>query len=56
MNLRGEIPAYRRREFLPPERALELLREGTGQDFGLDTDRWESWLRANVGEFRDTGD
>jgi hypothetical protein len=53
MNLRGEISEGRRREYLPPERALELLRQWTGQDFGLDADRWESWLRANVAEFRD---
>jgi hypothetical protein len=52
MNLRGEIPENRRREYLPRERALELLRQWTGQDFGLDADRWESWLRANVEEFR----
>jgi len=52
MNLRGEIPETRRRECLPREHALELLRQWTGQDFGLDADRWESWLRANVEEFR----
>ena len=52
MNLRGEIPEHRGREYLPRERALELLRRWTGQDFGLDGDRWESWLRANVEEFR----
>ena len=53
MNLRGEIPENHRREYLPRERALELLRQWTGQDFGLDADRWEDWLRANVEEFRD---
>lgn len=53
MNLRGEIPQERARQYLPPERAAELLRQKTSQDFGLDADRWEAWLRANVAEYRD---
>ena len=49
MNLRGELPEGRF-EFLPPEQALEELRSSTGQDFGMDADAWEAWLRANTKE------
>jgi hypothetical protein len=54
MNLHGEIPQSRRRAFLPPDQALALLRQWTGQDFGMDVDAWEAWLRANTAELRGT--
>ena len=43
-NLKGEIPAYMRREYMPKEQALEMLKAMTGQDFGLDVQRWEEWI------------
>ena len=49
MNLRGKIRDGRL-EFLSPEQALEELRASTGQDFGMDTDAWEAWLRVNTKE------
>lgn len=45
-NLRQEIPPDRRRTFLTRDRAYELLKERTGEDFGYDADRWEQWLRS----------
>jgi len=53
MNLRGEIPEGIRRDYITRDRSIQLLKEWTGQDFGFDADQWESWLRANVKEFRD---
>jgi hypothetical protein len=46
-NLKQEVPPVRRREYLPRERALELLKQWTGQDFGYDVDRWEAWIADN---------
>jgi hypothetical protein len=46
MNLAGEI-AQGRREYLPRERAYELLREWTGQDFGYDIAQWRAWIRSH---------
>lgn len=45
-NLKGEIPSYMRREFLPKEVAYEQLKRLTGQDFGMDANRWEKWISA----------
>jgi hypothetical protein len=45
-NLKREIPAYMRREHMSSEKALELLRAMTGQDFGSNVQRWEEWIRA----------
>jgi hypothetical protein len=33
--------------FLSKERALEFLRNKTGQDFGTDSDKWREYIRAN---------
>lgn len=44
LNLKQAIPSTRRREYLPKERALELLKEWTGQDFGYDVAAWERWI------------
>jgi len=43
-NLKQEIPADRRREYVPRERALELLKQWTGQDFGYDILKREAWI------------
>jgi hypothetical protein len=44
-NLKGEIPSYMRREFLPKEAAYQRLKEITGKDFGMDAHAWEDWIR-----------
>jgi hypothetical protein len=44
-NLKGEIPSYMRREFIPKEAAYERLKEITGKDFGMDAQLWEAWIR-----------
>ena len=49
LNLKQEISPVRRREYLPKERALQLLKEWTGQDFGDDVAAWERWI-AEHGE------
>jgi hypothetical protein len=43
-NLKQEVPPARRREYVPRERALELLKQWTGQDFGFDVHKWEAWI------------
>ena len=44
LNLEGKIdPA--RREYLSKEKALELLRHHTRQDFGSDVAAWKAWIR-----------
>jgi hypothetical protein len=35
------------RAYLPRDRALQLLKEWTGQDFGYDVTAWEEWLRTH---------
>ena len=44
-NLKQEIPQYMRREYLTREVAYQKLKSLTGQDFGLDTERWEAWVQ-----------
>ena len=46
-NLKQEVPPERRREYVPRERALELLKRWTGQDFGYDAEKWETWIAEN---------
>ena len=55
-NLRQEIPPDRRREYVTRERALELLRKWTGQDFGFDADQWENWISEHRDEVACFGD
>ena len=43
-NLKGEIPAHMRREFLPKDVAYEKLKSMTGQDFGYDSIAWQKWI------------
>jgi hypothetical protein len=46
LNLEGKIdPA--RREYLPKEKALVLLRHHTGKDFGDDVAAWKAWIREH---------
>jgi hypothetical protein len=46
MALRGRKTLHGRP--LPmPEEAAGMLRRLTGQDFGLDAERWAAWIRAN---------
>jgi len=48
-----------RREFLPKDLAYEKLKAMTGQDFGDDYERWESWIQEQEAagiEFRVSGD
>jgi hypothetical protein len=53
LSLRGELPRDNL-YFMTPSRAAGELREKTGQDFGLDADRWEAWLREHHrNHFRD---
>jgi hypothetical protein len=47
LNLRGDIDPARRREYLPKDKALELLRKWSGQDFGYDFDAWKAWIREH---------
>jgi hypothetical protein len=44
-NLKGDIPPYMRREYLPKNVAYEKLKAMTGQDFGDDHEAWERWVR-----------
>lgn len=46
LNLKQQIPVHDR-AYLPKERALELLRRWTHQDFGDDLAAWESWIAAH---------
>jgi hypothetical protein len=55
LSLRGEL-SRDNLYFMTPQRAADELREKTGQDFGLDADRWEAWLRGHHRkDFRDMG-
>lgn len=46
LNLEGKIdPA--RREYLPKEKALALLRRHTGKDFGDDVSAWKVWIHKH---------
>lgn len=46
-NLRGDIAPGRSRVFLGKERAIALLKDISGQDFGDDVTKWEEWVAAN---------
>ena len=43
-NLAGEIPSRMRREYLLPEVAYDRLKRMTGEDFGMDPERWNNWI------------
>lgn len=46
-NIRGEITQKHGRLYLPKDRAYQLLKDWTGQDFGEDIDAWENWVRKH---------
>jgi hypothetical protein len=46
MALRGR-QSIRGRPLLPPEDARAMLVRLTGQDFGLDPERWADWIKQN---------
>lgn len=47
--MRGEI-SIGTRDYCVPEKAYELLKKASGQDFGWDCDRWEKWIDDNAME------
>ena len=44
MNMERKIQEGRR-EYMPAEKALEVLKSSTGQDFGDDIAAWKKWLK-----------
>jgi hypothetical protein len=52
-NLKGEIPPYMRREFLPKDVAYEKPKQMTGQDFGDNVEQWEAWVRVPANGYAD---
>jgi hypothetical protein len=52
-NVRGDFPPRRSRNHVPIEKAVALLKECTGQDFGHDVASWEQWFEEpqHVREF-----
>jgi hypothetical protein len=46
MNMEHNIQEGRR-EYMPSDKALELLKSLTGQDFGDDIEAWKKWLKDN---------
>ena len=54
-NLKQEISPERRREYVPRERALELLKQWTGQDFGYDVEAWEAWIAEHGSTLKVSG-
>lgn len=47
MNLDEKISSSNIKIFLPKEKAYEILKEKTGQDFGYDVSEWRLWLIEN---------
>jgi hypothetical protein len=48
MNIKGELSQTQRRLYIPKERAYELLKALTGQDFGEDIEAWENWVNEHL--------
>ncbi|NJR31863.1 MAG: hypothetical protein HC778_02025 [Chamaesiphon sp. CSU_1_12] len=46
-NLKGEIPASQVKIYISKDRAYQLLKEWTGQDFGEDIKAWQAWVKKN---------
>jgi hypothetical protein len=46
-NIKGDIPQRHVRLYLPKDRAYQLLKELTGQDFGEDINAWKNWIIAH---------
>ena len=49
-NLAGDIPPRMRREYLSAEVAYEKLKKMTGEDFGLDLEKWTEWVMEQEAE------
>jgi len=47
LNLEGKVIPRTRRDYLPREKAYEMLKKDTGQDFGYDVKAWKKWLEEN---------
>ena len=43
--MKQEIPSYMRREYLTREDAYEKIKVMTGQDFGMNVEQWEEWVK-----------
>jgi|GEM_PF-6874592 len=43
--MKQEIPSYIRREYLTREDAYEKIKVMTGQDFGMNVEQWEEWVK-----------
>jgi hypothetical protein len=46
-NMAGEISKNNMRVYMPKEKAYELLKEWTGQDFGQDIEAWKNWVEKH---------
>lgn len=46
-NIKGEIPPTQSRLYVPKERAYQLLKAWTGQDFDRDIEAWENWVNEH---------
>ncbi len=42
-NLAGNI-SKETMQYMAKERALEMLKKASGEDFGYDIEKWKSWL------------
>ena len=49
-NMKQEIPSYMRREYLTREDAYEKIKVMTGQDFGMNVEQWEEWVKKQQAE------
>jgi hypothetical protein len=43
----GEISENNMRVYMPKEKAYELLKEWTDQDFGQDIEAWKDWVKKH---------
>jgi hypothetical protein len=46
-NMTGEISENNMRVYMPKEKAYELLKEWTDQDFGQDIEAWKDWVKKH---------
>ena len=53
-NLAGNF-YERERQYMPQEVAYQLLKQVTGQDFGYDHIKWESWIEEQIAEGSNVG-
>lgn len=50
-NLEGKVGSKSPRIYLPPDKALEVLRRISGEDFEFDGKQWRAWIRQNQETF-----